>query len=421
MLLKEFDKTWHSWDSIRNVSQRNRAILGRHPIVKWVSGKVITVLEKTRGLPRIIRHIDGSKNTQIPAILEDISELKYAPLLLEFFPLLEEIYRIESEWGLWWIDGYWYLLGVERNSDRMNQQEILSLSRVKKIIEGRILYNSTPLSSPRDFVEDYIEDELCSLSPSQIAGVLLVIDLIHKRIPFLTQLHSRYKSDLLSLFAHVKEFKFTEKRPIVDASQQGPFMELSLTREALTALKSKGTWWLFYKNTRNKTLQYAIVLSEDGRPSTQKHERQHHITAWSTPETTQCIRDSTYFNIKDEILAFMAWWDRDFQSIFRTMFTNPLYDLYSYMKDDSYSYNYWREDYRRTLLSGIVCAFLLEKKVGRKNTINILSFLHFRSWRSELRRIFGISIPPALETIISASWKEKDVFQHLKFTENGGW
>ncbi len=123
----------------------------------------------------------------------------------------------------------------------MNEQEILSLSQIKKIIEGRILYNSAPLSSPHDFVEDYLEDELCSLSPSRVAGVLLVLDLIHRRIPFLAQLHSEHKNDLLSLFSHVKEFKFAEKRPIVDASQQGPFIELSLTRRALTALKSKDT------------------------------------------------------------------------------------------------------------------------------------------------------------------------------------
>ncbi len=85
------------------------------------------------------------------------------------------------------------------------------------------------------------------------------------------------------------------------------------------------------------------------------------------------------------------------------MFTNPLYDLYSYMKDDQYSYNYWREDYRKTLLSGIVCVFLLEKRVGGKNTINVLSFLHFRSWKSELKRIFEINIPPALEALIGSS------------------
>ena len=49
------------------------------------------------------------------------------------------------------------------------------------------------------------------------------------------------------------------------------------------------------------------------------------------------------------------------------MFKSPLYDPYVEMKDDDYSYNYWREDYRKTLLIGIICAYLLEQKIGKRN------------------------------------------------------
>ncbi|MCB9807251.1 hypothetical protein H6768_05230 [Candidatus Peribacteria bacterium] len=71
------------------------------------------------------------------------------------------------------------------------------------------------------------------------------------------------------------------------------------------------------------------------------------------------------------------------------------------MKNDNYSYNYWREDYRKTLLIGIICAYLLEQKIGKRNAIDILTFIHFRSWKSEIRRVFQINIPPAMEVLVS--------------------
>ncbi len=110
----------------------------------------------------------------------------------------------------------------------------------------------------------------------------------------------------------------------------------------------------------------------------------------------------------------MAGGDRTFYAIFNTMFTSELYDPYVDMKNDSLSYDYWREHYRKNLIMGLICAKLLEKKIGKRNTINVLSFIHFRSWKSELARIFDISIPPSLEVLTGFPGKEKEVFRVLE-------
>lgn len=82
------------------------------------------------------------------------------------------------------------------------------------------------------------------------------------------------------------------------------------------------------------------------------------------------------------------------------MFTSPLYDPYVDMKDDINSYDYWKEDYRKKLLIGIICAKLLEKQIGRRNAIDVLNFIHFRSWKSDLKKIFNIKTSPVLEGLV---------------------
>lgn len=413
MLSKEFTESEHTWGSISPISRRNQGILIRHPILRWVKGRVRTTLENTRWLWRVLKYIDGSQNPQIPLILEDISSIGCAPLLLEFLPLLEQIYKLESQFGLGWIDEYDYLFEWNWSDKLPDQDMLLSLAKIKQIIEGRVIYNSASFLTPKSLVEDYLENELYTLNPSQIAGVFLVIEFLHRRIKYLEKLREEHNHDSSSLFTQVKACKFWEKKPITGVAQQWPFIEFSVTRKAMDVLRWKKVHGLFYRVTANKTLGQAIALLEDGAQSSQRHERQHNIAAWSALEKNKCVKDSVYFNTKDEILAYMAGWDRDFQSIFQTMFRNPLYDPYVNMKNDNYSYNYWREDYRKTLLIGIICAYLLEQKIGKRNAIDILTFIHFRSWKSEIRRVFQINIPPAMEVLVSLPWKEKEIFQLL--------
>ena len=53
-----------------------------------------------------------------------------------------------------------------------------------------------------------------------------------------------------------------------------------------------------------------------------------------------------------------------------------------------------------------MCASLLEKKIGRQDAIDALNLIHFRSWKSELKRLFDIVVPPL-------DGKEKDILKMM--------
>ncbi|MCB9807252.1 hypothetical protein H6768_05235 [Candidatus Peribacteria bacterium] len=85
---------------------------------------------------------------------------------------------------------------------------LLSLAKIKQIIEGRVIYNSASFLTPKSLVEDYLENELYTLNPSQIAGVFLVIEFLHRRIKYLEKLREEHNHDSSSLFTQVKACKF---------------------------------------------------------------------------------------------------------------------------------------------------------------------------------------------------------------------
>lgn len=187
--------------------------------MKDVGGKVRTALENTRGLQRLLKYINKSKNTQIPAILEEISVLECAHLLLEFLPLLEQIYRLESEEGLKWMDQYSHLLNPEM-TELKHQEQLLSFARIKQVIEGKIFHGREPIRSPTDFVEENLHNSLYDLSPSQIVGIFLVVELMHRRVPYLIRLCSEHENDPHSLFSHVKDIQFKEKKAVQKVTQK---------------------------------------------------------------------------------------------------------------------------------------------------------------------------------------------------------
>lgn len=63
-------------------------------------------MEQTRGLHRVLAYINSTKNDRVPFILESIEGLDYAHLLLEFLPLLEEVYSFNDLTDPDWIAPY---------------------------------------------------------------------------------------------------------------------------------------------------------------------------------------------------------------------------------------------------------------------------------------------------------------------------
>lgn len=415
MIRKEFvdiSDVWMWWgDTWTALQRRNKAILSQHPTLKHIGEKVATTLQQTRGLPRILKYIEKSPNPRIPIIIKDILGLKCAHLLLEFLPLLEKIYTLGTGHDLSWIDEYDYMFQWIV-SDGITQEQLLALARMKQIIEGKIIHGKDCASWPAHFVEDHLQDHMYSVAPAQLIAIFLILELLSRRIPYLEQLRAQHDDNPTTLLSEVQSKNFQQKGAVQSVSQRGPFLQFCVSRDVMTVLMTKTTRGLFYRQTCNPTLGNALVVTEGAAPSTLRHEQQHHTNAWSTIEETTCTEWS-YFYTKDEILAFMAWGGRTFVSIFNILFKNKLYDPHVALENDSYSYDRWREDYRRKLLTNLSCARLLEQKLGCKDAIDVLGFIHFRAWKWELKRVFGIEIPMEVQTLARIPGKEKEMFRVL--------
>jgi hypothetical protein len=204
---------------------------------------------------------------------------------------------------------------------------------------------------------------------------------------------------LRGLFAEVTTHTLPGRNPIRSATQQGPFLSFHVPQETITSLKTKKARGLFYRLANNRRLGSAFVFTDQPENSYARHEQQHNVNDWVTFEQAVCTQKDFYFETKDEILAYLSARDRSLLQIFTTLFTSQSYDPYLHLKDTPRSYDYWREDYRSRLLTSIILSHLLVKKIGVKNAVDVLSFIHFRSWKTELKRMFDIQIPPSLDVL----------------------
>lgn len=279
----------------------------------------------------------------------------------------------------------------------------------------RILGSGKIPNSPSTFVDKYIKQDLRALSPSQRVGVLLALDIIFRRISYIRALREKHNDNPVSLFTEeVADVKRNNRNGILSAEQKWPILQFKVSRAVITQLSSKRDWALFFPKTRNPILAHACAMA-CGHESIEKHEHHHHTSIWASPEGVLTGVRSFYFWTKDEITAYMVWWGRTMYNIFQLLFTSPSYNPHKNIeKHRKVYYERCMEEYRQVLLIGLICARLLEKKIGTRNAIDVLTFIHFKSWKSELKRKFGIQIPPKLEVVVSHPGREKDIFDALE-------
>lgn len=68
----------------------------------------------------------------------------------------------------------------------------MALVRMKQTIQAKVIHGGESMGNPADFVDTHLQGHIYDVSPFQLTGIFLVLELIRRRISYIKDLLSKH-------------------------------------------------------------------------------------------------------------------------------------------------------------------------------------------------------------------------------------